>query len=109
MADRAKSQWLRPRVVLPALLGILALTAVLSPVGQDATGRYLSTRSSAINGSHGLRAILDRLGWHTTERITPYSGTLGHERDVRDAQHAPAAQRARDAHPARMRCGAVPS
>ena len=76
MAERTKSKWLRPRVVLPTLLAILVLTAVLSPVGQDATGRYLSTRSSAVNGSNGLRAILDKLGWHTSERITPFSGAL---------------------------------
>lgn len=76
MAEHPRSRWLRPRVVLPALLVILVVTAILSPIGDDATGRFLSTRSRASNGSHGLRAILDRLGWHTSERLTPYLGAL---------------------------------
>lgn len=76
MAEHPRSRWLRPRVVLPALLVILVLTAILSPIGDDATGRFLSTRSRASNGSHGLRAILDRLGWRTSERLMPYLGTL---------------------------------
>jgi hypothetical protein len=76
MAERASARWLRPRVALPLLLAILVLTAILSPIGEDATGRYLSTRSRAINGSHGLRVILDHLGWHTSERLIPYRGSL---------------------------------
>jgi hypothetical protein len=76
MAERTKHRWLRPRVALPALLAILVLVAILSPIGDDATGRYISTRSRAINGAHGLRAILDRLGWHTSERLVPYVGAL---------------------------------
>src|SRR5437764_13627605 len=76
MAEQRRLRWLRPRVVLPALLAIVVLTAILSPIGDDATGRYLSTRSRAINGSYGLRAILDRLGWRTSERLTPFLGTL---------------------------------
>jgi len=72
MVERPKSRWLRPRVVLPALVGILVITAVLSPIGEDTTGPYLSTRSRAINGSHGLRVIFDRLGWHTSERLTAF-------------------------------------
>jgi hypothetical protein len=62
--------------VLPALLAIIVITAILSPVGEDVTGRFLSTRSRAINGSHGLRAVLDKLGWKTSERITPFVGAL---------------------------------
>lgn len=76
MAEPQKHRWLRPRVALPALLAILALTAILSPIGDDATGRYLSTRSRAINGSHGLRVVLHRLGWRTRERLVPYVGAL---------------------------------
>lgn len=76
MAEQPRSRWLRPRVALPLLLAILVLTTILSPIGDDATGRFLSTRSRAINGSHGLRAILDRLGWRTSERLTPYLGAL---------------------------------
>jgi hypothetical protein len=76
MAEGTKHRWLRPRVALPALLAILVLVAILSPIGDDATGRYISTRSRAINGAHGLRAILDRLGWHTSERLVPYVGAL---------------------------------
>jgi hypothetical protein len=62
--------------VLPTLLALIVITAILSPVGEDVTGRYLSTRSRAINGSHGLRALLGKLGWKTSERITPYGGAL---------------------------------
>src|SRR4051812_23448331 len=76
MAERPKASWLRPRVVLPVLLAVLVITAVLSPLGEDATGRFLSTRSRAINGSHGLRMILGRLGWRTSERVTAYGGAL---------------------------------
>jgi hypothetical protein len=76
VAERPKHRWLRPRIALPALLAILVLVAILSPIGDDATGRYISTRSRAINGAHGLRAILDRLGWHTSERLVPYVGAL---------------------------------
>jgi hypothetical protein len=76
MVERAKNAWLQPRVVLPTLLAILIITAILSPVGQDMTGRYLSTRSHSLNGSHGLRPILDRLGWRTSERLVPFSDSL---------------------------------
>jgi len=76
MAERTASKWLRPRVVLPALIAIVVITGILSPAGEDVTGRTLSTRSRAINGSHGLRDILDRLGWKTDERIVPFEGTL---------------------------------
>ncbi|MBK5189000.1 MAG: DUF4350 domain-containing protein [Gemmatimonadaceae bacterium] len=76
MAERPSDRWLRPRVVLPALLVLLIVTAIFSPVGDDVQGRYLSTRSRAINGSHGLRAVLGRLGWKTSERIVPFTGAL---------------------------------
>ncbi|HEV7706138.1 MAG TPA: DUF4350 domain-containing protein [Gemmatimonadaceae bacterium] len=76
MAEHIANRWLRPRVVLPTLITLIVVTAILSPVGEDVTGRTLSTRSRAINGSHGLRQILDRLGWNTAERIVPFSGTL---------------------------------
>lgn len=76
MAERIANRWLRPRIVLPTLLAIIVITALLSPVGEDATGRTLSTRSRAINGSHGLRVILDRLGWTTAERVVPFAGAL---------------------------------
>ncbi|MDQ2768040.1 MAG: DUF4350 domain-containing protein, partial [Gemmatimonadota bacterium] len=76
MAERIANRWLRPRVVLPTLLVIIIITAILSPVGEDVTGRTLSTRSRAINGSRGLREMLDHLGWTTAERIVPFRGTL---------------------------------
>ena len=76
MAERAKTWWLRPRVVLPVLVGILVLTAILAPGGEETMGRALSTRSRAINGAHGFRAVLDRLGWRTSERVLPFVGTL---------------------------------
>ena len=58
------------------LVAILVITAILAPGGPDTVGRELSTRSRAIDGAHGLRAVLDALGWHTRERLTPYAGTL---------------------------------
>ena len=76
MAERTANRWLRPRIVLPTLLALIVVTAILSPVGEDVTGRTLSTRSRAINGAHGLREILDRLGWKTAERIVPFSAQL---------------------------------
>ena len=76
MAERPRTWWLSPRIVLPALVGILVLTAILAPTEGDTTGRELSTRSRAMDGAHGLRAVLDRLGWHTRERLTPYAGAL---------------------------------
>jgi hypothetical protein len=63
-------------VVLPALIALLVITAILSPIGEDTNGRYVSTRSTAINGAHGLRVVLGRLGWHTSERLIPYGETL---------------------------------
>jgi hypothetical protein len=58
------------------LVAILVITAILSPAGEDSLGRELSTRSRAIDGAHGLRAVLSGLGWHTSERLTPYAGAL---------------------------------
>jgi hypothetical protein len=76
MAERSRAWWLSPRVALPVLVAILVITAILVPTTPDSTGRELSTRSRAIDGAHGFRAVLDRLGWHTRERVTLYSGTL---------------------------------
>ena len=58
------------------LVAILVITAILSPAGEDSLGRELSTRSRAIDGAHGLRAVLSGLGWHTSERLVPYAGAL---------------------------------
>lgn len=76
MADRLINRWLTPRFVLPALLIGLVVTVILSPMSEVAQGRFLSTRSSAVNGSRGLREIFDRLGWRTSERIVPFTGQL---------------------------------
>jgi uncharacterized protein DUF4350 len=76
MAERSRAWWLSPRVALPVLVAIVVVTAILAPAGQETTGRELSTRSRAIDGAHGLRAVLDALGWHTRERLIPYAGTL---------------------------------
>jgi hypothetical protein len=76
MADRLVDRWLKPRFVLPALLIALVVAVILSPVSEVAQGRFLSTRSSAVNGSRGLREIFDRLGWRTSERIVPFTGRL---------------------------------
>jgi hypothetical protein len=45
-------------------------------MAEEMPGRYLSTRSRAINGSQGLRQIFDALGWKTGERIVPFKGTM---------------------------------
>lgn len=76
MADRLIDRWLKPRFVLPALLIALVITVILSPVVEVSYGPFLSTRSRAINGSGGLREVLDRLGWRTSERIVPFAGRL---------------------------------
>ncbi|MEP7065151.1 MAG: DUF4350 domain-containing protein [Gemmatimonadota bacterium] len=76
MAERSLNRWLRPRVALPALIAMLVITAILSPIGEDTNGRYISTRSTAINGAHGLRVVLEKLGWHTSERLVPYGDAL---------------------------------
>ena len=76
MAEHRKVWWLRPGVALPVLVGILVLTAILAPAGEETSGRELSTRSRAIDGAHGIRAVLDRLGWHTSERLMPFVGAL---------------------------------
>ena len=76
MAERPVDRWLKPRFVLPALLIALAITVILSPAAEVTEGRPLSTRSRAVNGSRGLRDVLDRLGWRTTERLIPFRGSL---------------------------------
>jgi hypothetical protein len=76
MAERSRAWWLSPRVALPALVAIVVVTAIFAPAGQETMGRELSTRSRAIDGAHAIRAVLDALGWHTRERLTPYAGTL---------------------------------
>jgi hypothetical protein len=76
MADRLVDRWLKPRFILPALLIALAITVILSPVVEVSYGPYLSTRSRAVNGSAGLRQVLDTLGWRTSERIVPFEANL---------------------------------
>ncbi len=76
MADRLIDRWLKPRFVLPALLIALVITVILSPVAEVSYGPFLSTRSRAVNGSRGLRDVLDRLGWRTSERVVPFAGHL---------------------------------
>jgi hypothetical protein len=76
MAERRRDRWLRPRVILPAVALILLVTAILSPMAEEMPGRYLSTRSRAINGSQGLRQIYDTLGWKTSERVVPFAGAM---------------------------------
>jgi hypothetical protein len=76
MADRLIDRWLKPRFILPALLIALAITVILSPVAEISYGPFLSTRSRAVNGSRGLRDVLDRVGWRTSERVIPFAGRL---------------------------------
>ncbi len=76
MANRLIERWLKPRFVLSALLLALVITVILSPVVEVSSGPYLSTRSRAIDGARGLREVLDRLGWRTSERIVPFAGNL---------------------------------
>src|SRR3569623_3332432 len=76
MADRSRAWRLSPRGALPVLVAVVVITAIFAPGGEETTGRELSTRSRAIDGTHGLRAVLDALGRHTRERLTPYTGAL---------------------------------
>ena len=76
MASRFSERWLKPRFVLPGLAVALVIAVILSPATEVAQGRFLSTRSRSVNGSRGLREVLDKLGWHTSERIVPYDGML---------------------------------
>ena len=76
MAERSRGRWLSPRIVLPVLVAIVVVTAIFAPGGEETTGRELSTRSRATDGAHAIRAVLDALGWHTKERLTPYAGTV---------------------------------
>ena len=76
MAERRRDRWLRPRIILPALAVVLLVTAILSPTADEMPGRFLSTRSHSINGSHGLRGIYDSLGWKTSERLVPFSEAM---------------------------------
>ena len=76
MADRLIDRWLKPRFVLPALLIALVITVILSPVVEVSYGPFLSTRSRAVNGAAGLREVLHRLGWPTSERVVPFAGPL---------------------------------
>lgn len=76
MASRFSERWLKPRFVLPALATALVVAVVLSPAAEVAQGPFLSTRSHSVNGSRGLRDVLDKLGWHTSERLVPYEGAL---------------------------------
>lgn len=76
MANRFVDRWLKPRFVLPALVMALAITVILSPVADVTQGGFLSTRSRSISGARGLRDVLDKLGWKTSERIVPYGRDL---------------------------------
>ena len=77
MAERRVDRWLTPRVVLPILAAAILIAVLLTPVGdEDRSPQFLTTRSSTLNGAKGLRALFDRLGWKTSERITPFSAPL---------------------------------
>ncbi|MEO7038906.1 MAG: DUF4350 domain-containing protein [Gemmatimonadaceae bacterium] len=76
MASRFAEWWLRPRIVFTTLAAALIVIVILSPGTEVAQGPPLSTRSRTISGSRGLRDVLDRLGWHTSERIIPYIGSI---------------------------------
>ena len=76
MANRLIERWLKPRFILSALLIALVITVILSPVVEVSSGPYLSTRSRAIDGALGVREVLERLGWRTSERIVPFAGHL---------------------------------
>jgi hypothetical protein len=76
MANRLIERWLKPRFILSALLIALVVTVILSPMVEVSNGPYLSTRSRGVNGAAGLREVLGRLGWRTSERIVPFAGFL---------------------------------
>lgn len=77
MADGLLGRLLRPQVVLPALAAAVLAAVLLTPVGdEDKSPEYLTTRSTTINGAKGLRDLLGRLGWSTSERLTPFATPL---------------------------------
>lgn len=77
MAERRSERWLRPRVVLPVLAAAIVIAVLLTPVSdEDRSPQFLTTRSSTLNGAKGLRELFDRLGWKTSERLIPFSGTI---------------------------------
>lgn len=77
MADRRSDRWLRPRIILPALAAAILVVVLVTPVSEeDRSPQFLTTRSATMNGAKGLRELFDRLGWKTSERITPFNAAL---------------------------------
>lgn len=77
MAEHRSDRWLRPRVILPALALAIVAAVLLTPVSEeDRSPQLLTTRSSTLNGAKGLRELLNRLGWKTSERLIPFAGRL---------------------------------
>ncbi len=70
------NRWLRPRVVLPVLTGALLVAALLTPVSNDNSDTYLTTRSLSMNGARGIREVFEHLGRKTSERIIPFAASL---------------------------------
>jgi len=77
MADDFLGRVLRPVVILPALAVVVLVAVLLTPVGdEDKSPEFLTTRSTTLNGAKGLRQLLDRLGWATSERLAPFNTPL---------------------------------
>lgn len=76
MANRFAEWVLRPRIVFTTLALVLVVILIVSPGTEVAQGPFLSTRSRTVSGSRGLRDVLDRLGFRTSERIVPYIGNV---------------------------------
>ncbi|MFL5574924.1 MAG: hypothetical protein ACJ79S_03000 [Gemmatimonadaceae bacterium] len=72
-APRGVARWLAPRVVLPAIAGLLLLVVLLTPVDGERSGDpRLTTRSAAPQGARGLFELAARLGWRPKRRDVPF-------------------------------------
>ena len=78
MAESPTGPWLRPRYVFAALLVLLVLAVVIAPDTGDQdieTARLTTKERQAFNAS-GIHDVLQRLGIHVEQRLTPLRAPL---------------------------------
>jgi len=81
---RGAARFLQPRYVFPALLLLVVVTVLLTPVETARSGDpRLTSRSAESQGARGFYELAGRLGWHTTRRAIPFtkSATVASPRD----------------------------
>lgn len=71
----AGARWLRPRVIIPALLVLLTIAVLVAPQ-PEAGGFTLTTYSAQPGGARGIYQILQRLGWTVARRRQPLASPL---------------------------------